>query len=146
MNLQRQALMRAAKAGMIRRGLFLRNAQKLSQRTAIAAPPSNPSLRGDAFEVTHQNHPEIHARWNRRPPHGGRIKRLTEFFDPAIELGLGQEVVQLPVERVPGRLGQVGADNPHSLLFLSAFTQSHHDSYFVRGWNIYPDGRYFTTA
>jgi hypothetical protein len=70
---------------------------------------------------------------------------LTELFDPVVELGFGQQLIQFPEERMSGRLGQVGGNHPQSLLLPFAFTQGHHDSCCVRGLNSNPDGRYYTT-
>ena len=56
----------------------------------------------------------------------------TEILDPVVEAGGGQQLVQLVIKRMTGRLGQVGGSHPQSLLFPFAFSQGHRDSCFFR--------------
>jgi hypothetical protein len=95
-----------------------RDAQELSQAQAIGAPPGDPALTVNDFEVTYQEHPKVHAGRNRRLPalFVGRVMPLTAAFDPAVELGLGQQLVELLIEGMPRRFGQSVGQDEQSLL------------------------------
>ena len=64
---KRQAAAGTAQPGMVRHALALAEAQKFTQRQAVGAAPFQPALTVDAFEVAHQQHPEIAPRRQRRP-------------------------------------------------------------------------------
>src|SRR5580658_3569885 len=127
MNFERQTLMHARHARMVGRLFVGGDAQERGERSAIAATPGDATLRRDAFEVADENHAKVDAGWNRRPPDLGSIERLAAFFDPAVELGLGQNVVQFLIKGMPRRFRQLGGSDPQPLLFAFAFSQSHRD-------------------
>src|SRR5436190_2340605 len=115
---------------MIGCGLVDGNAEELCQRAAIAAPPGDAALGGDAFEVADEDHAKVNARRDRWPTELGGIVWLATLFDPLVELGLRQELIEFLVEGMPRRLRQLRRGNPKPLLFSFAFPQSHRDSSF----------------
>ena len=82
-----------------------RNAQKLPQRQAVGAPPGDPPLTVDPFEVPHQQHAEIDARRDRALPASLDllVERLAPLLDPAVEAGFGEQHVEGLVEGMPLR-------------------------------------------
>ena len=88
---------------MVGRLLIKRHAQELPQAQAVGTSPGDATLAVDALEVADQQHPEVHARRDR-----GLaalllvvVIPLAAAFDPAVELGLGQKLIELPIERMP---------------------------------------------
>ena len=110
---------------MVRRFLRGRVAQELGQRAAVAAPPGNAALRGEALEVTDQDHTEVSAGRDRRAALLIGVVRVAQLLQPGVETGFGQELIQPAVERVAGRLRQVGRSHPSFLLIMSTFAQGH---------------------
>ena len=63
---------RLRQGGMLRRRLRQTVAQKLPQRDRVPAPPRDTPLRTDTLQVSHHQHPEVHARRKARPASGPR--------------------------------------------------------------------------
>src|SRR5277367_6524761 len=90
---------------MVRRALVKRNAQECPQRQTVRAAPGDAALAVEPFEVADEQHAEVDAR---------RQARLTAFLfafvedgtaslDPAVEVGLSQQRVELLIEGVACR-------------------------------------------
>src|SRR3954469_1324875 len=94
---------------MVRRGFRQRDSQELPQGQAVSAPPGDPPLAVDPLEIADQEHPEVHARRQRR-----LAARLLFFvvppaaiLPPAVKARLGQQLVELPVKRMARRPRQL---------------------------------------
>ena len=124
-NLQRQPLADHGERRMVGCSLRYRQAEELSKRQAVATAPGDPALRVDSLEVAHQQHPEIHARRNRRPTLNRRVVRAAELFHEPIEPRLVQHLIHPLVERVPGRPGQLRGRHPQPFLHSTSTTQRH---------------------
>ena len=112
---------------MIGRRFIQRNAQEFPQRKAVAAPPSDAALAVDVLEIADHQHPEIQPRRNARLASllllG--VILLAAPFDPFVELGLGQKLIQLLVEGMPVRSGQIRRRDEQRLLPLLSFSHRH---------------------
>jgi hypothetical protein len=96
---------------VVGRGFLARQAQESPQAQAAGTRPGDARLAIDAFEVTHPQHANVDARRNRwLATHlPGGVVPLAAAFEPAIELCLGQQFVELPIEGMPGCLGNRSA-------------------------------------
>jgi hypothetical protein len=118
MHVQRQTIADASLRRMIGRIVRERDAEKLSQRERIAAPPGNAPLRADPLEVADQQHAKVHARRHRRPALPLRIIRLAQCLDMPIKAALAQERVELVTKHMPRRPRQLVVHHEQILLLL----------------------------
>ena len=109
------------------RGLVQRNAQELPQAQAVGAPPGDAPLAVDALEVTDQQHAKVHARRNRwlAALLFLLVVLLATPFDPVIEVGFGQQGVELLIKRMTRRLRQAVGHDEQRLLPLLSLTHRH---------------------
>ena len=105
---------------MVGRGLVERNAQERSQAQAVGTAPGDAALAVDPLEVAHQQHAEVHARRN-----GGLAAFLfggvvlpAATFDPAVEAGFGQQLVELAIKGMPRRFRQTTGHHKQGVLPL----------------------------
>ena len=112
---------------MIRHPLVHLHPEKRAQRERVRAPPLEPALRLDPFEVPHEEHPKVHARRDRRSTRlvvrleGRRAQRL----HPAVERGLLQQLVERLVKPMARRPRQRRTCNPHRRLLTAATSHRH---------------------
>jgi hypothetical protein len=112
-------------AGMVRAALLGFQAQEIPQRQTVAATPGNATLGVDALEVTHEEHPKVPTRRDRRTASLG-IVALAEGLDESVEVSLHQELLQPLVEWVACRFRQVPSSDPELLLpFFRSASQCH---------------------
>src|SRR4029077_12434036 len=100
---RRQPFARVGQTRMVGRVLVQRRAQKLAQRKAVGTPPGDTTLAANSFEVTHKQHAKVDA-WRNAGLAAFlflSVVRLTPLLDPRIDIRLGQQACQLPIERVP---------------------------------------------
>ncbi len=91
------------KPRMVRNPLALLQAQELPQRQAVGAPPLDPALRIDAFEIADQVHPEVPPRRDRRRPHPRRVIGRAQLLGKTIEIGVDQNPLKPIIENVARR-------------------------------------------
>ncbi len=123
--LHREALADHRQRRVVRRTLRQRQTQEFAHREAVAAAPRDLAQAPDPLEEADKHHPEEDPRRDRRPAHRRRVVRAAQLLDPAIEDGLGQELVQLPIERMPVRLRQLVSHHEERPLLLDSTTQRH---------------------
>ena len=123
-NVQAQALPPDGEAGMIRRGLVKSNAEKGSQRKPVLTVPGDGPVRGEAFQVADEQHPEVDSGRNRRSA-GVDKKGGAEIFGPGIETVFGQEFIEPGVKGMPLALGKLRVVDPHCLLPGCALAHCH---------------------
>src|SRR5690606_29620554 len=101
--------------------------QKLPQAEAVGATTRDTSLTVDPFEVADQQHTKEDARWKARlPPLLFLFVILNAtLFNPVIEARFGQKLVQLLVERMTLRPGQIVRRNEQRLLPTLALPHRH---------------------
>ena len=104
-----------------------RNPQELPQAEAVGAPPGDAALAVDPLEVTHQQHAKVHARRNRwlAALLFLLVVPLATSFDPAIEVGFGQQSVEPLIKRMTRRLRQAVGHDEQRLLPLLSLTHRH---------------------
>jgi hypothetical protein len=102
-DLERQPGAAPRKRAVIGHRIARAEPQELPQRQAIGAAPGDPALAVQAFEVTHEQHPEVAPGRDRRPSHARGAMRRAAILDPAVEPGLIEHHVQPVVKHVPGR-------------------------------------------
>ena len=92
-------------------GVFARTvAQKLPQRDRVPAPPRDAPLRADPLQVSHHQHPEVHARRKARLTHPLRVALPARLLRELVEAAPAQKLVQSRVERVVQRPHRAGRD------------------------------------
>ena len=112
---------------MIGRGLVEGNTQELPQRKAVRTPPGDAALAIQVLEVADQEHAEVHTRRNAglAPLLLLGVILLAAPLDPIVEMGLRQQLIQLLIKRVAGRLGQLRRRNKQCFLPLLAPSHRH---------------------
>ncbi len=115
---------RARDRHMIRRLFIQPNLQKLPQTQGIGHPPGDASLAVDPLEEADQHQPEVHPRRQRRSAQPLVVELPAPTLAESIKIGFLQQLVQPPVERVSGRLGQL-CPIPQRLLSLTMLARSH---------------------
>src|SRR5208282_3647370 len=111
---------------MIGRDLLGIIAQEVPQGSAVVASPGDAPFRVKPLEVADQQHPEVHARRDARPPQFIVIKLLAQGFDEPVEAVPGQKGVELPIERMPRSIRYIRCRDPQFLLPLRlAFAHGH---------------------
>ena len=91
----------------------------------IGRTPRDAAFRIETFEVADQQQPEIASRFQTRPPHRRGIESPALVFRKPVEpLGI-EDRIQLGVERVTRRRGQVGGRDPQRRLLGLARAHSH---------------------
>ena len=76
--------------GVVRHTCVRLQAQELTQRQAVGAPPLQRPLTVEAFEVADQVHPEVTPRWDSRTSDPWRVIGLTQVLGERIETGIDQ--------------------------------------------------------
>ena len=105
---------------MIRRAVLHRAAQELPQRQRVSTAPRDPSFGVNPLEVPHHQHPEVHARRDARPA-SLRVELPALLLGEPVELGVSQDPVHCPVERMTGRPKFAGAHEDRLLAVLFTF-------------------------
>ena len=105
--LQREPLARLRQRRVVRRRFVQSVAQELPQAEAVGGLQRNPSLRLETHQVAQQQHPEIHARRQRRPAQSLIVEAAANAFDKVVEAGLVEHLGELLEERCRRSLGQV---------------------------------------
>jgi hypothetical protein len=117
----------------------------LPQAQAVGAPPRDAALAGDILEVADQQHAKVHARRQAglAPFFFRGVIRFAAAFDPTIEVGLGQQLVEFLIERMPIGLGQRFGHHEQGLLPLLPLAHRHRRNLRVDRKSA---RRYLTTA
>src|SRR5450830_2024252 len=111
---------------MIRRIFVERYVEERPKRKAVGAPPSDASLRADAFKVPDQQYAEVDARRNARPAVGVVIIRFAKCFDERVESGLSQQQIEFAIKHMAFGSRQIGGCDPKVLLsFVFVASQCH---------------------
>ncbi len=125
--LLRKPIAGVGQGGVVGRRFVQRHAQEVPQAQAVGASPGDAALAVDVLEVTDQEHTKVDARRDRRL--AALLLRgvilLATPLDPIVELGFGQKLVELSIERMARRLGQTLHRNEESLLPLPPLAHRH---------------------
>lgn len=106
---------------MIRDRLLGRKLEKIPKRKRIGAPPLDPALAVDAFEIPHEVHPKIPAGWNRGTPLVG-IKGLAQLLGEGVEAGFPQNLLKTVVKSVSTGPGNLIPGQKHRSLLITLTT------------------------
>src|SRR5229473_4642611 len=101
---------------MVRRRLGQSESQKLPQRKRIRQAPPNPAFRIDSFKVAEQKHPEVNPGNHARPTHHRFVKPFAQMLQAFVELVPLQDLVDLGVERMTCRPGDLPSSALRSTL------------------------------
>ena len=104
---------------VIRGSLGERVAQEGPQGQAVRTTPRDAAFGVDALEIADQQHAEVDPRRNARPTDGVVVELRAEPLGEVVEPSLGEELVELAVERMPRSSRHVRARDPEFLLPLS---------------------------
>lgn len=131
--LQRQARADHRQTAVVRRRLVGHQAQELAQREAVPAAPGDPASRAEHLEVTHQQHPEVHAGIDAGAARVVGVVRGAQLLDEALEVRLHKQAVQRRIEGVTGRARKLALSDPQRLLRGFASAQGDGPSLFGKG-------------
>ena len=110
---------------VVRRRLLEAESHEPANGQRIGRTPRDAAFRIETFEVADQQQPEIASRFQTRAPHGRGIESPTLVFrKPVDSLGI-ENRIQLGVERVTRRRGQVGRGDPQRRLLGLARAHGH---------------------
>ncbi len=113
---------------MVRHTCARLQAQELTQRQAVGAPPLQRPLTVEAFEVADQVHPEVTPRWDSRTSDPWRVIGLTQVLGERIETGIDQHLLQLVVKHVAGRARHLCPTDHQVHLSIPLSSQRHDEA------------------
>jgi len=116
----------AGQARMIGSAVVETEAEETGQRATVSTPPGDAALRVDPFEVADEQHAKVNAGRNPGASGFGGVVRLAGLFNPAIEVTLVEQFVELVVEDVPRNIGERVGFDPELLLAILFFPSETH--------------------
>src|SRR5215831_19253066 len=106
------------------------HSQKGPNSQRVRGPPCNPTLAIDAFEVSHHEQAEVHARRQAGPTETRRVKSPAGVLYKLVESALVQEPIEPLIERMTGWSRQHSGCDPKFLLPLPPEPRPHcHDQF-----------------
>ena len=135
----RQAFARQVQRAMIGSSLAQREAQEAGQRATIHALPSDPTLSGDVFEKTAEEHTKVDARGQTlaAAEHEVRLARRCQLL---VEADLRQQLIEFVVAGVARPAAQLPATTPANAPCTSVSIPSRSPPCRV-GFGLPPEGR-----
>src|SRR5204862_7444158 len=117
-----------------------RDAEEGPEREAVTAPPGDGTLRVQGLEVADEEHAEVGARRDRLPADAVGVVPPAEVLDMPVEVGVGEQAVELLVEDVAGGLRQLGRGDPEFGLVIGRSAAHAHEA-SLTGWESVDGGR-----
>src|SRR5262249_19757746 len=125
-DVQGQALADLGEAGVVRGRLGQRDAEEGAQRQAVGAAPGDAALGVEALEVADQQHTEVDAGRDRVAALAVGVGGRAGILDVSVEARFCEEGIELVIEDMAGRGGEVrGSDPEVGLLLLRPATHAH---------------------